>query len=212
MSERQTLPAEPMPIARLLDLLSVQRELCKGWGEPRASGVATIVAAAKLHDPEIDIRHLAYALATAFHETAFTLQPVIERGGRIYHHKMYDPLSPDPHRAKLSKAAGALPGDGVLYPGRGYVQLTWRRNYERFGQLLGIDLLGNPDLACQPDVAGRVMFLGMDHGLFTGKKLSHYINDDGTDYINARRIINGTDKAGPIAQYAIGFERALRSW
>jgi putative chitinase len=38
-------------------------------------------------------------------------------------------------------------GDTRLYGGRGYIQLTGDFNYGPAGQYLGIDLLGNPDLA-----------------------------------------------------------------
>ena len=48
------------------------------------------------------------------------------------------------------------PGDGVRYKGRGPIQLTGRKNYRRFGQLLGLDLEGNPDLAMQPAIGFRL--------------------------------------------------------
>ena len=77
------------------------------------------------------------------------------------------------------------------------------------GEILGIDLLNNPDLAMRADIAANIMIVGMVRGLFTGKKLNDYINDKKTDYVNARRIINGTDAAAKIAAYAVKYERAL---
>lgn len=47
-------------------------------------------------------------------------------------------------------------GDGYRFRGRGYVQLTGRDNYTRAGRDLGIDLVNNPDLAAQPDVAAKI--------------------------------------------------------
>ncbi|MCU4583103.1 hypothetical protein KTJ32_19100 [Acinetobacter gyllenbergii] len=130
----------------------------------------------------------AYILATAWHETARTMQPVIEYGSEKYlKSKQYYP-----------------------YIGYGYVQLTWLANYKRMGDYLKIDLVKNPKLALQADIAARVMIVGMKKGMFTGKKLENYINQDKKDYINARRIINGTDKAELVAGYAEIFEQALQ--
>ncbi len=96
-------------------------------------------------------------------------------------------------------------GDGYRYRGRGLVQITWKRNYQVFSDLLGVDLVSSPDLALEWDVATRIMVHGMVDGIFTGKKLSDYISDDQTDFVGARRIINGTDRADVIAEYAEKF-------
>lgn len=81
------------------------------------------------------------------------------------------------------------------YFGRGYVQLTWESNYRKFGSLLGVDLGGNPDLALRPDIAGKIICLGMYKGLFTGVGLPDYLSASNSDWTNARRIVNGLDKA-----------------
>lgn len=86
--------------------------------------------------------------------------------------------------------------------GRGYVQLTWKTNYAKFAKHLQINLVGNPDLALNPKYAAQIAAYGMKHGSFTGKKLSDYINGAKRDFVNARRIINGTDKAEKFAEYA----------
>ncbi len=153
----------------------------------------------------------AYALATAWHETAHSMQPIKEYGGPAYFTRMYDPTG---QRPSLAKANGnTMPGDGVKYCGRGYVQLTWRNNYKRAGEKVGYPLEGNPDLALRPDIAAQIMRRGMDEGWFTGKAFSHFLPKSGpTDraaYVNARRIINGADKAGQIADYAMKFQDAL---
>lgn len=154
----------------------------------------------------------AYALATAYHETASTMQPIKEFGGPTYFTRMYDPLGARP---KLSKANGNIhPGDGKKFFGRGYVQLTWRSNYEKAGKKLGIDLVNNPDLALDPKVAAKIMRQGMTDGWFTGKSFSSYlpvkVMADRAAFTKARRIINGTDKADKIAGHAMDFQHALK--
>lgn len=155
----------------------------------------------------------AYAFATAYHETAFTMQPVKEYGGPRYFTKMYDVAG---SRPKLARANGNVNrGDGPRYCGRGYVQLTWRNNYRRAGQRLGVDLEGNPDLAMRPDLAAKIMREGMVGGWFTGKSFGSYLPGSGPatreQFIEARRIINGVDKAKTIAGYALNFQSALQA-
>ena len=154
-------------------------------------------------------KHLAYMLATTYHETAATMQPIKERGGAAYLKKMYDINGARP--AKARELGNTSPGDGVRYCGRGDVQLTGRRNYERAGKKIGVDLVSNPDLAMVPENAAKIMFDGMAEGWFTDRKLSDYLSDAKSDYVNARRIINGTDDANQIAGYAVRFEAALRA-
>jgi len=143
----------------------------------------------------ISVQEIAYALATIKHETAGTFEPITERGSKSYFNK-YD------GREDLGNTE---PGDGYRYRGRGYVQITGRKNYRKFG----ID--AEPEKALEPDTAFPILSVGMHVGSFTGKKLSDYINANKKDYKNARRIINGTDKADVIAGYAFAFEKALNS-
>ena len=49
------------------------------------------------------------------------------------------------------------PGDGARFKGRGFVQLTGRANYERYGKAVGVDLVANPDLANAPEVAALLL-------------------------------------------------------
>jgi hypothetical protein len=137
-----------------------------------------------------DDRWLAYAFATAYHETAYTMMPVKEYGGQSYlQGKPYYP-----------------------YVGRGYVQLTWEENYKKMGTKLGVNLLGsNMDRALEPGIASEVMYVGMRDGDFTGKKLATYFSATVDDPVNARRIINGTDKASTIAGYHNAFLSALKA-
>jgi len=160
----------------------------------------------------IDPRWLAYMLATAFHETAFTMQPIRETKAS----------TDDSAIAILDRAfaAGKLKwvktpywrkdAQGKSWLGRGLVQLTHKVNYETMGPIVGADLVGNPSLAMRDDVAVRIMFEGMARGLFTGKKLADYFTSKSSDWVNARRIINGTDRANDVAGYAKRFYDGLQ--
>ncbi len=147
-----------------------------------------------------DDRWLAYMLATAHHETGATMQPIEEYGkgkGRPYGTNL-----------KMDKKTRYTDTTNIFY-GRGYVQLTWYDNYQKAGKKIGVDLIQHPELALDPDNASEIMFNGMNEGWFTGKKLSDYFNATVEDWVNARRIINGTDKATLIANYAKQYYAAL---
>jgi putative chitinase len=130
----------------------------------------------------VPLRQLAYILATAFHESAHTMQPVREMGGEKYlRTKKYYP-----------------------WVGEGLVQITWENNHRKFGATKPGQMMTWP-------MALKALFDGMLKGMFTGKKLDDYILGDRTDYVGARRIVNGTDKAALIAGYAEKFASALRA-
>lgn len=162
----------------------------------QVDGMNTILAATN----GLPISYRAYILATAYLETAWTMQPIIEYGSRKYFNKY------ERHTAIGKRLGNKELGDGFLYRGRGYVQLTGRANYAKAGKKLGVLLEQTPDLALQPDIAASIMVRGMQEGWFTTKKLSDYLPGD---YENARRIINGKDKASTIAGFARKFEAAL---
>ena len=133
---------------------------------------------------------IAYILATVEHETAGTFQPVREGLN----------ASDDWRRRHLRY---------YPYYGRGYVQLTWKANYQTYGKKLGIDLVGHPDLALDPDNAAFILIDGFKTGAFTGKKLTDYVNENETDFFNARRCINGLDCAEKIAGLAMKYQAQL---
>lgn len=156
-----------------------------------------------------DDRWLAYILATAYHETDRKMQPIREYGGTSYFDRRYGP-PPVGQNPSLATALGNTEqGDGSRYCGRGFVQLTGRRNYTDWGNRLGIDLVGNPDLALDLAHSTRILVEGSLKGTFTGKKLADYIAGERADWINARRVINGRDKAHLIAGHAQNFYAAI---
>ena len=122
--------------------------------------------------------HTAYVLATAYHETAHTMKPVREAFW----------LSESWRQANLR-----------YWPwyGRGYVQLTWKRNYEHAGEQLDLDLTTDADVVMKPKVAAKILVRGMKEGWFTGKSMGDY-----STFSQMRRVVNGTDKAALIAGHA----------
>lgn len=139
-----------------------------------------------------DDRWLAYMLATTHHETDRTMRPIEEYGkgkGRPYG-------VPDPTT-------------GHVYYGRGFVQLTWMRNYATMSSKVGVDLVSHPERALDLTIATRILFLGMFQGLFTGKMLSDYLDPGRENWREARRIINGLDKADLIGSYGKRYYAAI---
>lgn len=155
-----------------------------------------------------DINKLADILATQKWETGGVMQPIYEKGTKAYFAKYEG-------RKSLGNTEK---GDGYKFRGRGDVMITGRDNYRRWGDRLGIDLVGNPDLALDKDVSARILVEGSMLGSFTGKKLADFIDnvdesddEDLKEYVAARRVINGTDRAKQIGESAILFEHALRN-
>lgn len=170
--------------------------------QSKVDGLESIISAIEA-DPEItDVRWAAYMLATVKHECADTWQPIEEYGkgrGRQY--------------GKPVKVKDANGNEfTATYYGRGYVQLTWDYNYKKLSDALGMgsELLIHPEKVLDPVIAYKIMSYGMRNGSFTGKKLATYINSTKCDYTNARRIINGTDRAALIKGYAVTLESILK--
>lgn len=169
---------------RQVDGLSYLLDMWEGVFEPRAAELSTM--------------WLAYALATAYHETAQTMLPIEEYG----------------------KGSGKDYGEptGIYeqcYYGRGYVQLTWEENYKKAEDILdssyGMDCPCHeyPHRMLEAEPAAVVLYDGMIDGWFTGVGLPEFFNTDEEDAVNARKIVNGLDKAEQIAGYYRDFKAAL---
>jgi hypothetical protein len=180
-----------------------QKTLPRGLTDPQRSGLKALLEALRADSVITDLRHAAYVLATVAWECAGTWQPIEEYGkGRNRPYGL--PVT-------YSDAQGNTYTN--IYYGRGYVQLTWKFNYEKMDAILGKGgaLVNAPQMALDPGTAYAIASHGMTQGLFTGKKLLDYINGSATDYASARRIINGVDHADDIAKYARTFEQLLRA-
>ncbi len=169
----------------------------------QVDGCTAILDAWDNHAPLSDPRFVAYSFATAFHETARTMQPIAEIG----------------HGRGRSYGSPAGPYHQIYY-GRGLVQLTWLNGYRVATKQLrahgvidgSIDLEQTPDLAMRPDIAAAVLVFGMVEGWFCpGRKLTTYFAGTRSDWVDARAIINGHDKAALIASYGLQFYHALVS-
>jgi putative chitinase len=166
--------------------------------------LAQIEQDVRFGETETDRRQIAYCLGTFKWETAHSMRPIDEIGSNSYFNKRYGP------KTKVGKVLGnTKAGDGALFHGRGYVQLTGRRNYTKAKNLTGVDLLMNPDDAKDPALAYQIAIQGMKEGWFTGKRLDQFIKDAVADFENARTIINGHDKAQTIADIARRFSEVL---
>lgn len=172
----------------------VRSRLFKRLRQEQVAGIEFLIS--KIETVDFDcLEQAAYLMATVQHETAGTFQPVKERRERAN----------SPRRANQDRYW--LSG----YYGRGYVQITWRKNYERAGREIGVDLVGDPDLALRPDVAFQILYRGMMSGWFTSKKLSDYINSSRVDFVQARRVVNGLDRAQDIAALAEHWYQILKA-
>lgn len=159
---------------------------------------------------------LAYMLATARHEAYyfptgefFSSKPEV---GSIAYFNKYDPVlaSTEEHRNRAIANGNTQEGDGYRYRGRGLVHLTWKNNYRKAQEQFDVNFVSQPDKAAEPEHSVPIMIWGMKEGIFTGKKLSDYISSAGVNYVEARRIINGSDQQQLIAGYARKFESILR--
>ncbi|PSP05212.1 MAG: hypothetical protein BRC51_05810, partial [Cyanobacteria bacterium SW_12_48_29] len=138
---------------------------------------------------------IAYILATAEHESGLGKYMTEIASGKAYNGR--------------EDLGNTKDGDGSRFKGRGYVQLTGKSNYKNWSDILGKDLVDKPELAAKPKIAAEILVRGMQNGSFTGKKLSDYINAEKQDFVNARRIVNGTDKDDKIAQDAERYYDAI---
>ena len=59
---------------------------------------------------------------------------------------------------------GNASNEGYLYRGRGFNGLTFKGNYKYYGDLIGQDLVSNPDLVNDPDVAAKVAVVFLTNG------------------------------------------------
>lgn len=168
------------------------------------------------HDP----RFLAYCLATAYHETGRRMQPVEENlnysaEGLVKNfHRYFLPADAERFAGQPERIAnriyahrmgngGAATGDGWRFRGRGLVQITGRDNYRTYR------LEDAPEKALEPETAVRILFDGMIAGRFTGYALNDFFNATKSDWVNARRVVNGLNRAEEIGLFGVIFATAI---
>lgn len=169
-----------------------------GFSAKTESAIKAIIQANDTY--KLSIAQLAYLLATAYHETAHDFIPKKEYGSADYFIRRY--WNNLKQRVWLGNDTAQ---EAVKYCGRGLVQITGEVNYEKFG------IADDPEKALELAKAIEIIYKGMMGGMFTGKKLSKYINEQSCDFYDARRVINGLDKASLIEGYANGFYRLLKN-
>lgn len=167
-----------------------------------------------------DIDTLAYALATAYHETGKRMVPVREgfaktdKGARSAVNKLAIKRGPSSAVAKYAKPTGPY---GHVYYGRGHVQLTWHENYKASSKDAGVDLEQFPDKMLDPTISARVLIRGIMDGRWNGrgKGIAYYEGADDKlsreEATEARRLVNIQDKALTIAVYFEHFYNALKA-
>ena len=196
----------------------------KKMSPSRQQGFDAIFDAWEQMAPDGNLDWLAYGLATAWHETGGTMQPVRE-GFKATDAEACDHVTAYCKKAGVANYAAREP-NGKSYYGRGYVQLTHADNYKKCGQRLGFGstLHDDPDKVMEPKVAAQIMLDGMIHGVFRPKfgKVADYFNGAGRRWVDARDLINGDKKKVPnwtggkslgalIGGYGQAFRGALRT-
>lgn len=168
----------------------------------------------------ITAHHVAHVMAEVYHETGGYMLPIKETV--MPSHKDKNP--PDDlviRRLDQAYASGKLPWvsrpywrkdkDGKAWFGRGPIQTTHRINMAKIGQVLGVDLLKDPDRILEPEVGAASAVVGLRDGLYTGRKLSDYAFpaalDAGPEH-HPRRMVNGRDGTD---KKVSGYHRAFYS-
>lgn len=163
---------------------------------------------------------LAYALASAYHETGKAMVPIKETV--MPYHKNKNPTDAqvinrlDRWAKKIGRTTNIYwrvnPRTGKAYFGRGHIQITWLDNYERSSADAGVDLVKNPDAMLDSEISARVMIRGLLDGRWNGrgKGIAFYLPTNGEDDLkNARRTVNVTDRWQDVAGYYHMFLMAI---
>jgi predicted chitinase len=132
-----------------------------------------------------------FAIDRPAREAAFLAQLAHESGQFRFMEEIWGPTDQQRRYEPPSDLAARLgntePGDGRRFKGRGPIQITGRANYQRFGALLDVDLVSEPERAAAPDLAFRIA------GLYWMKKGLNELADLATSdaFREITRRING---------------------
>ncbi len=132
-----------------------------------------------------------FAIESPARAAAFIAQLAHESGQFRFMEEIWGPTPAqrryEPPSSLATDLGNTEAGDGKRFKGRGPIQITGRANYQRFGDLLRMDLVSNPPLAAVPDVAFRIA------GLFWSRKGLNELADQATAdaFRQITRRING---------------------
>lgn len=128
------------------------------------------------YTPMIIATAIKYNIVTAKRLAAWLAQLAHESGGFKYLEEIWGPTRQQ-LRYGIGKLAARLgnkgPKDGYDFRGRGWIQLTGKANYAKYGEMLGLDFIANPSLASKPDIAFLVA------GLYWSEKGLNELADSG---------------------------------
>jgi len=176
-----------------------------------------------------DLGQAAYILATPYGETGGKMQAVRENlnystasiakhfGAHRRQGKAPAQLARNPELLANTVYGGEWgaknlgntePGDGWRFRGWGFGQWTGRRNTEKAGRDVGMDLVSNPAALDDPKANAKLLVAWMLAGTARGKKLGQYVAGAKRDYLGARKVWGGVD-ASKYVGYARSFEAAL---
>ncbi|MGI8961066.1 MAG: peptidoglycan-binding protein [Bryobacteraceae bacterium] len=143
-----------------------------------------------------DQRMILMALATIRAEVG-CFAPISEFQSRFNTSPGGHPYDLYDNRAELGNQG---PPDGANFRGRGFIQLTGRKNYECYGQAIGLgnQLVENPDLACDPVIAAKLMASFIKTNA-TRIKAALAMND----VAQARKCVNGGSHG--LAEFATAY-------
>lgn len=167
----------------------------------QVSGIDQLLGFIEQDEKVDDVRAAALILAIVQHETDDAWHPLadfIKRSRSKAHGQK---------KASVRMPGDTEPGDRVRFRPRGYFGLEGRANYERFGDLLGIDLIADPDAVNEPATAYRILSLSLFQGLLTGKKLGDFPPEDYHKRLTAYRL---RPSGKVVAAAAVKFEAILR--
>lgn len=191
---------------------SVRHSLFGGQlSQTQVDGMEGILNASASHGDDSS-ETLAYAMATAFHETGRRMTPVRETFAATDDEtiRRLDSWAQKTGRSKNIYWRRQAPFNEAYF-GRGHVQLTWKDNYERSSVDAGVDLVKGPSAMLDPEVSARVLFKGLLDGRWNGegRGIRYYL--DRGDLKNARRTVNSLDKWSLIAGYYGEFLDAINA-
>ena len=108
------------------------------------------------------------------------------------------------------------PGDGSKYRGRGFNQLTFKGNYEKYNKLLqangtNVNIVANPEKVNDPQIAAEVNALYFVNGLSSKHSKRKFGNNDPNDFTEFDKALGAAVNANAGWGKNIGSSRAYRN-